>query len=69
MPLGQWYSMAAINVTETTHAEVRHLSRKLTLDEVETTIGDVGDHLWEFVRTKHAAEFEEYVRKSIASRG
>lgn len=61
--------MAAINVTKSTHAQVRHLSRKLTLDEVETTIGDVGDHLWEFVRTKHTDEFEVFLRKSIASRG
>lgn len=60
--------MAAINVTETTHAEVRHLARKLLADNIETNIGDVGDHLWEFVRTKYEAEFEAHVRKSIASR-
>lgn len=60
--------MAAINVTQETHAQVRHLSRKLTLDDVETTIGDVGDHLWEFVRTKYADEFEKFVRNSVASR-
>ena len=60
--------MAAINVTQETHAQVRHLARKLLADNVETNIGEVGDHLWEFVRTKHADEFEAYVRKSIASR-
>jgi hypothetical protein len=60
--------MAAINVTQETHAQIRHLSRKLLADNVETTIGDVGDHLWDFVRTKHADEFEAYVRESIASK-
>ena len=60
--------MAAINVTQETHAQIRHLARKLLADGVETHIGDVGDHLWEFVRTKHADEFEAYVRESVASR-
>ena len=60
--------MAAINVTQETHAQVRYLARKLLADNVETTIGDVGDHLWEFVRTKHADEFEAYMRESVASR-
>lgn len=60
--------MAAINVTQETHAEVRHLARKLLADGVETNIGDVGDHLWDFVRTQHIDEFEKYVRENIASR-
>ena len=60
--------MAAINVTQETHAQIRHLARKLLADNVETNIGDVGDHLWDFVRTKHADEFEKHVRESVASR-
>jgi len=60
--------MASINVTDTTHAEVRHLARELLADDVETSISDVANHLWEFVRTKHADEFEAFVRESIASR-
>jgi len=60
--------MAAINVTKDTHVQVRQLTRQLLADGVETNIGDVGDHLWEFVRTKHADEFEAFVRESIASR-
>lgn len=60
--------MAAINVTPDTHAQVRYFARQLLADGVETSIGDVGDHLWDFVRTKHADEFEKYVRDRIVSR-
>ena len=61
--------MAAINVTNATHAQVRSFARKLLADDVETNIGDVGDHLWDFVQTHHTDAFEAYVRKNVASRG
>ena len=35
--------MAAINVTKATHVQVRRFAHKLLADDVETTIGDVGD--------------------------
>lgn len=60
--------MAAINVTKDTHGQIRHLSRQLLAAGVETNIGDVGDHLWEFVRTKHADEFEAFVRERVSWR-
>ena len=61
--------MAAINVTQKTRAEIRMFAYGLIADGVETNIGGVGDHLWDFVHTKHADEFEKFVRENVASRG
>ena len=60
--------MAAINVTKDTHAQIKMFAYGLMADEVATTIGDVGDHLWDFVKTRHLAEFDEFVRKDVAAR-
>lgn len=60
--------MAAINVTQETHAEIRMFAYGLVAEGTVTNIGDVGNHLWDFVRTKHADEFEAFVRESIAKR-
>ena len=60
--------MAAINVTKDTHAQIKALTYNLMADNVETNIGDVGDHLWDFVKTRHRAEFDEFVRKNVAAR-
>lgn len=60
--------MAVLNVTKTTHAEVRHFARKLLVDDVETNIGDVADCLWDFVQTRHKKEFEVFVRENVSMR-
>lgn len=60
--------MAAINVTKDTHAQIKTLTYRLLADGVETNIGDVGNHLWELVRTRHFDEFEAFVRDNVAKR-
>ena len=60
--------MASINVTTDTHAQIRFLARRLVGQDVDTSIGDVTEHLWAFVDKKHKDEFEAYVREKAARR-
>jgi len=61
--------MAAINVTEDTHAQIKALTYQLLAEGVVTNIGDVGDHLWDYVRAQHLEDFEGFVRDNVAARG
>lgn len=55
----------SINTSEATHDGISSLAFRLKSDGIRTNIGDVTDHLWEFVKKRHPDEFKIYIHETV----